>query len=181
MNRPGFLTWLIGNPLSLAALWLFTAFLAYAWYAWQAPVLFPIVVGVIALAAINASEHLGEYRQWKREWDSMGGDGPSLTRALVRSRGVRVVIGGAVWCAMAYGALVAGKQPETQAAAGLFWLGTLGLIVVSIYRLIRRRRARPKPQEIRDVPVTLCLAVPQRSPEPREAYAALPEYCRFLP
>ncbi|MBI1262763.1 MAG: hypothetical protein GC184_13675 [Rhizobiales bacterium] len=181
MNRPGFLTWLIGNPLSLIGMWLLTAFLAYAWYAWQAPVLFPIVAAVVALSSLNANEHLGEYRQWKREWQAVGGEGgASVINALFRSRVVRFVVGGIIWCAFAYAAITAGNQQGMQAVAGLFWLGTMGLIARRIYRFARRNRAKPKPQEIRDVPVTQCLPVSQQSPGLAQALAALPDYCPMV-
>ena len=178
MNRPSLFTYLIGNPLSLLALWLVTAYLAYQWYGAQVPVIFPIMTGIAAIAASNAYQRLDKYRLWKREWETMNGGPSSHSRAsIMRKPGVRIVLGLAIWCAMAYGALTLGNQPGTQVAAGLFWVATLVLIVGSLYRLARRKRATPKQAEIRDVPVTVCLKTPQQSPSLNQAFASLPEYC----
>lgn len=180
MNRPSPFTYLVGNPISLIGVWLFTAFLAYQWYANGGPGLLPIITGIAAISASNAYQRLDKYRLWKREWEAMNGvvTTGTLTGDFMRTTGFKVVVGGAIWCAFAYGALTIGKQPGGQAVAGLFWIGTLLLAGSAVYRLIRRNRpASPKAQEIRDIPVTQCLRAPSQSPNLQQAFASLPEYC----
>jgi hypothetical protein len=183
MNRPSPFTYLIGNPITLIGAWLLTAFLAYQWYANGGPGILPIITGIAAISASNAYARIDKYRLWKREWEAMNGVATTgtMTGDLMRTTGFRVVIGGAIWCLFAYGALTIGKQPGGQTAAGLFWIATLVMIVGGLYRLIRRKRAAaPKQSAIRDVPVTQCLRAPMQAPDLRQAYAALPEYCAPL-
>ncbi len=183
MNRPSAFTYFIGNPISLIGVWLLTAFLAYQWYANGGPGILPIITGIAAISASNAYQRIDKYRLWKREWEAMNGVATTgtMTGDLMRTTAFRVVVGGAIWCAFAYGALTIGNQPGGKAAAGLFWLGTLVLIVGGLYRLVRRNRAAaPKQAAIRDVPVTQCLRAPMQSPSLQQAFASLPEYCRPL-
>ncbi|MGH6871250.1 MAG: hypothetical protein ACREHE_07075 [Rhizomicrobium sp.] len=183
MNRPSPFTYLIGNPLSLIGAWLLTAFLSYQWYANGGPGILPIITGIAAISASNAYARIDKYRLWKREWEAMNGvvTTGTVTGDLMQKPGFRFVIGGAIWCVFAYGALTIGNQPGGQTAAGLFWVGTLVLILGGLYRLVRRNRApaAAKKAEIRDVPVTLCVK-PQQSPSVSQAFAALPEYCAPL-
>lgn len=180
MNRPSAFTYFIGNPISLIGVWLLTAVLAYQWYANGGPGILPIITGIAAISASNAYQRIDKYRLWKREWEAMNGVATTgtMTGDLMRTTGFRVIVGGAIWCAFAYGALTIGNQPGGQVAAGLFWIGTLVMIVGGLYRLVRRNRApTPKQAAIRDVPVTLCLKPAQQSPNLNQAFAALPEYC----
>jgi hypothetical protein len=182
MNRPSPFTYLIGNPLSLIGAWLLTAFLSYQWYANGGPGILPIITGIAAISASNAYARIDKYRLWKREWDAMNGvvTTGTVTGDLMQTTGFRVVVGGAIWCVFAYGALTIGNQPGGQIAAGLFWIGTLVMMGGGLYRLARRNKAKaPKAQQIRDVPVTLCVK-PQQSPSVSQAFAALPEYCAPL-
>jgi hypothetical protein len=180
MNRPSPFTYLIGNPISLIGAWLLTAFLAYQWYANGGPGILPIITGIAAISASNAYARIDKYRLWKREWEAMNGVATTgtITGDLMQKPAFRFVIGGAIWCVFAYGALTIGNRPGGQAAAGLFWIATLVMIAGGLYRLFRRKRAAaPKQAAIRDVPVTQCLRAPMLGPDLRQAYAALPEYC----
>jgi hypothetical protein len=183
MNRPSAFTYLIGNPISLIGAWLLTAFLAYQWYANGGPVILPIITGLAALSASNAYARIDKYRLWKREWDAMNGvvTTGTMTGDLMQTKGFRFIVGGAIWCVFAYFALTIGYQPGSQWAAGLFWLGTLVMVVGNIYNFFKRKRAAsPKQAAIRDVPVTQCLRVPAQSPTLQQGYASLPEYCAPL-
>ena len=180
MNRPSPFTYLIGNPISLIGAWLITAMLAYQWYAKGGPGILPIITGIAALSASNAYSRIDKYRLWKREWEAMNGVATTgtVTGDLMRTSGFKIIAGSVIWCAFAYGALTIGKEPGGQAAAGLFWIGTLVLIVGWLYRRGRRKTATtPKEAAIRDVPVIQCLRVPMQSPALQQTYAALPEYC----
>jgi len=180
MNRPSPFTFLLGNPVSLLAFWLLTAFLAYQWYANGASGLLPIIVGIGALSASNAYRRVEAYRLWKREWDAMDGkpaSKPWLTGVL-RGTMMKIIVGGGIWCAFAYAALKASNQPGMQIVAGMFWLGTLLLVGGGIYRLVRRGSpTKAKAEAMRDVPVTQCLRTPTQSPDLEHAFAALPDYC----
>jgi hypothetical protein len=183
MNRPSAFTYLIGNPISLIGAWLLTAFLAYQWYANGGPGILPIITGLAALSASNAYARIDKYRLWKREWEAMNGVSTTgtMTGDLMRTKGFRFIVGGAIWCVFAYGALTIGNQPGSQWVAGLFWLGTLAMIGGGIYNLIKRKRvAAPKQVAIRDIPVGQCLRVPMQSPNLQQSYASLPEYCAPL-
>lgn len=180
MNRPGAFTYLIGNPISLIGLWLLTAFLAYEWYSVQGPVILPIITGIAGLSAVNAYQRIDKYRLWKREWEAMNGvmTTGSLTGDLMQSTAFKVVVGGAIWCAGAYGALTLGSQPGMQVVSALFWIGTLIMIGGNVYRRAQRRKAAmPKPQAVRDVAVTQCVRAPTQSPSVQQAFASLPQYC----
>jgi len=182
VNRPSLFTYIIGSPISLLAVWLLTAFLAYQWYANGGPGVLPIITGITAIAASNAYQRIDSYRLWKREWDAMNGVTATgtVTGDLMRKAGFRLLVGGAIWCAFAYAALTVGT-PTGRAVAGLFWIGTLLLIATGIYRLIRRvLPARSKANNVRDVPVTQCLKAPTQSPSVQQTLTELPDYCRPL-
>ncbi len=90
------------------------------------------------------------------------------------SQAFRFIVGGAIWCLFAYGALTTGNQ----VVAGMFWVGTLILVGGGLYRMSQRNKATaPKPRENRDVPVTLCMRATSQSPSVQQAFAALPAYC----
>lgn len=56
---------------------------------------------------------------WKREWEAMNGVATTgtVTGDFMRTTAFRVVVGGAIWCVFAYGALTIGNQPEGTRAA----------------------------------------------------------------
>lgn len=182
MNRPGPFTYFIGNPISVLALFALTAWLAYQWYSGAASGFLPLVTGGVALAANNARERLEKYRQWNREWDSMGGARSSNPLgAVLRNPNAKPMIGVALWLIFAFGLIAMADSPEKRVAIVLFALGTLVLIGGALYRLARRNRvSSTKAKEVGDLPVTQCMRTPSQSPSVQQAFAALPPYCRSL-
>ncbi|MEI9990124.1 MAG: hypothetical protein WDM86_08805 [Rhizomicrobium sp.] len=181
MNRPAIFNYIIGNPISLIALWVLTAFLTYRWYALSGPVLLPIITGLGALAASNAAQRIGKYRDWKRDWDAMNGIAPAPAGAFLRTPAVRLFVGVPLWCLFAYGAVTMTNTLGGRVAAALFWLGSLLIVGGWIVQGLRRRHARaPKVRQVRDVLVTQCLRAPIRSPALQRAHASIPDYCADL-
>jgi hypothetical protein len=180
MKRPGPIVYLFGNPLSLVVLAIAAIYFIYEWWASQGS---PIVAFLAFLAAgygAGASEQLRKYHDWKREWEAMEGrrPGDSLFARVMAHPATRALVIVPIWCVFAYLVLTGGNEPTMRLAAGLFWLATLVMVVAVIVRLVRRRR--PRKPTMRDVPVTVCVSVPHRSPTPSEARAALPAYCQRL-
>lgn len=183
MNRPSAFTYLIGNPLSLIALWLLAAFAGYRWYTGDAGIIWPVIATLAAISAWNANGRLNKYRLWKREWEAMNGvvTTGTIIGDLIQRPAVRAVIGGATWLAMAYGALTLANQPGMKVATGLFWLGSLFLICAIAYRSMKRRRTRAETtRQVGDVPVTVCLTPPRLSPSSQQAMSLIPDYCKRL-
>jgi hypothetical protein len=181
MRRPGALVFLFGNPLSAFALLCAACYCGYAWWTGQMQTLPALVVVLAACYAFRASDQYQSYRDWKREWEAMEGHVPSQRLARIFRRGGPLHIFAAV-CAWSVGAvLILAKQdqPFWQIPAASFWLATALMVVVAIYRAIRRSRARRAPK-IQDVPVTVCLSVPRWSPEAKRAFGDLPEYCKSI-
>lgn len=180
MNRPGLLNFIIGHPVVVLALWLLTAYFGYEWYVGNTPVVPMILAGLVAISAANANSRVQAYRDWKREWDAMEGRPPSqpLGLTLLRSRTLRIVLGIAIWCLFACGALTAPHQPGAALAVGAFWLATALMVGNGLYRFVRRRpKAAAVASDVRDVPVTQCLKASSGSADLDRAFAALPEYC----
>lgn len=179
MRRPGALVFLFGNPLIAFALLCAACYCGYAWWTGQMQTLPALVVVLAACYAFRASDQYQSYRQWKREWDAMEGRAPSqrLVRTFRRGGPLHIFVGICAWCVCAV--LILGKQnqPFWQVPAASFWLATALMILVAIYRAVRRSRARRAPK-IRDVPVSVCLSVPHRSTAAEKAFSDLPEYCR---
>jgi hypothetical protein len=179
MKRPSGFTYVVGNPVSVIALALGAAYLAYQWWNGGSPAI-ALAAFIAAAYAMGANSRLQKYNDWKREWEAMEGKRPSqrTARRVLNSVAVRVAIGLPLWCAFAYLALTSGNDPTMRAARALFLLATLVMAVGFAYRLMRRRR--PRANASRDVPVTLCVAPPRQSPDLAQAYAALPVYCRAI-
>jgi len=180
MNRPSAFTYLIGNPLSLIALWLLAALAGYRWYAGDAEIIWPVIAALAAISAANANGRLNKYRLWKRDWEAMNGvvtTGTIIGDLMLRPV-FRVVAGGAIWLAMAYGALTLASQPGMKVATALFWLGTLLLVCAGAFRWARLRwTGARQTRRVGDVLVAVCVAIPRQSPTTKQAFGQLPDYC----
>jgi hypothetical protein len=178
MKRPGFLTYLFGNPLSAFALLLAMIYFVHEWWSAAGSGGLAFIAFLAAGYAMGASDKLQKYQQWKHEWDAMESkrSGQNLARFYPA---LRMVVGMAVWCFFAYLALAQSAQPGVQLGADIFWLVTAVIVGAGIFRWIRRQR-NARPGVARDVPATQCLSVPRQSPTPAEAFAVLPSYCAAL-
>jgi hypothetical protein len=173
MKRPPAAVMFFGHPAITLAVALAFLWVAYLWLQAEAS-------GVAALAALIAAGSCGkandryrEYRQWKREWDLMGG---KPTAAPTGGPKLKLLLGLLAWCLLAAAALDAMAEPQTRWLAMLFWGATaLGLL----NRLLLWRKSRP-PARAREAAVSVCLRKPGRSPSFAEARSALPDYCQRL-
>ncbi len=181
MRRPGALVFLFGNPLIAFALLCAGCYCGYAWWTGQMQTLPAFVVILAACYAFRASDQYQAYRDWKREWDAMEGRVPSRRLARVFRRGgpLHIVAAVCAWCVCAALILAKQDQPFWQIPADSFWLATALMILVALYRAVRNWRVR-SPAKIEDVPVTVCLSVPRRSPAASQLFGALPAYCARL-
>jgi hypothetical protein len=173
MNRPGFTTYLFGNPFSALALAALAACLAYLGFtqtgAW--PLL--VVALVIASGAGRAYQRIQKYQAWKREWDGLS-DRPTSSR-LRLSGPVKILAGLALWGVFAYAAMSA-HGASGALFSTLFWLGT---VVIAGGWFLKRRNA-VKPRAKGEAAVTVCPSVPRNSPSLQQAYSGLPGYCVAL-
>ncbi len=179
MKRPGPLVFLLGNPVSVTLISIFALYCAYEWWIGQAVPVVVIVAFIAAAFAGRLNNAYEKYRRWKREWDAMEGRAPArgASQLLGRSGPIRIVLGLSVWAMWGYFTITDQKQPALLVA--LFWLTTLALVIAGVYRLLRRGKS-PRRAASRDVAVTQCVSLPRQSPGVRQAFAALPEYCRPL-
>jgi hypothetical protein len=175
MKRPGFLTYLFGNPLSAFALLLAMIYFVYEWWSAAGSGGLAFIAFLAAGYAMGASDKLQKYQQWKREWDAM--EGKRARQSLAHFYpALRIIVGLAVWCFFAYLALAQTAQPGMQLGADLFWLATLVIIGAGVFWWLWRRRGS-RPAAVRDVPVTQCLPLPGQSTTPTPVFDALPKYC----
>jgi hypothetical protein len=179
MNPPSATSYLIGNPLSAAAIFLGTLYAAYQF--WMFPELMPWPVPLVGLMASSkawhANRYLLAYKAWKREWDTMGGVAPPVLRRGVHN--IRAVIVG-VCCAASYGYF----EPQTSDEyAQACMLALSGMVVLfMLVEIIRKVKNRPKAQAKADPPViaSVCLPVPRSSALAARIPPALPDYCQAL-
>lgn len=184
MNRPGLVTYLLGNVVSFFALFDLVLFLAYEWWAVHTSPAPAILAGLAFVWSMGAREKIENYRHWKREWDAMEGrPPPQPLMARIRANPVlRFSIGLPLWFGMAYLVWHA-NDPVREVGIAFFSFATVLMIGSPVYARIRQRKqvaAVRREEELKDLPVMLCLRAPQQSPSVQQAYAALPGYCAAL-
>jgi len=173
MKRPPAATMFFGHPAIVLAMGGAFLWVAYLWLRGEAGGAGALALLVAAVACAKANDRRQHYRQWKREWDIMGG---KLPVGRISFATLKVGIAILCWVAMAVAALEWMDDPDRRWLAVLFWCATgLGLL----NRLLQWRKSR-KPARLREAPVSLCLRAPLRSPSLADARAALPDYCRTL-
>lgn len=170
MKPPRAINWVIGNAVVVVIVGLIAMFAAYQWLALGGSPLPFVAMAFVGGITANAYDRVRRYQVWKQEWDSMSGKTPWRGPSLSAVRKVAAVAG---WGVGAWGAITYASEPGYAIPVALFWLGTLVMIVAGIVRLFRRG-ARPS----RDAVVTVCLGKPARSPDLKQAYASIPDYCR---
>jgi hypothetical protein len=179
MRRPGLVTYALGNPVSVVGLSGAACFCIYEWWTGQGAGLLALVVALVAISSVNASERLSTYGQWKREWQAMGGETP---RSFVSPRAFRVLhitVVAVIWVGAALVVLTEQREPGMQIPAAMFWLATVIAAIAGIRKMLRRGK-RSAPQRAKDVPVTLCVRIPAHSTTLNAAFANLPDYCLTL-
>jgi hypothetical protein len=180
VKRPGPLVFAFGHPLSVTLLALIAVYCIYEWWRGEIAPTGAVIAFFAAAYAGHVNKTYERYRVWKREWDIMEGRAPtSATRVLARRGPLRIALGVVVWGAWGYVAITDANAPGMQIPAACFWLATLALLVVGIFRLLRLRKSRRQIAS-RDVAVTVCLEIPRQSPTLDQARSALPRYCAAL-
>jgi membrane protein implicated in regulation of membrane protease activity len=175
MKRPGAFTYLVGNPLSALAILGFAGFLVYQWWIGQSSYAALMVAVVLTGVAMNANQQIADFNSWKRSWDAMGGIAPGR-----RWTWLRKPLAGLIWLGGAYGATkLDPHRPETQFAITAYAIGSALIVVIMLYRL-GRRWVRRRPRRQKEVPVSIALRVPRRSPGPQQFYKGVPVYCAKL-
>lgn len=174
MTKPGFLSYLIGNPVSALIITLGAMYLTYQAAMGAASWVVAIIAIIVALWAGKAYERVEKYRLWKLEWDAMGGQ--VRAPGVPNIPGLRLGLGLVAWALGAFGVLSLAGQPGMEIPVFLFWLATGLMVVVAIYRLFKRSGKR----KARDVTVSWCLPAARNANEAQQAYGQLPDYCHAL-
>lgn len=176
MNRPGILTRLIGHPIGTLAMMGGGGLAIYQWWIGQAGDLVPVIAVLAISTAANAHSRVSEYKNWKRAWDAMGGQGsPPARPGIWRTLGGLIVLG-----VLAYGLAVADyRDPAIRVTGALFVVGSLGLFGLALTRW-RRKRSAASGRRQPDTVVAISLPVPRASPGGKQLYQNLPDYCSRL-
>ena len=169
MTPPGLKTQLLANPAVILGSWGTGAWLVYQWTQDQVAWPFVVMIGVFVSSVMKAEERVRAYRQWKREWDSLGNTTPR--------RRAHPLIGLALGLLLtAFIAAPATMRPAML--AGAFVAALVFLILFLCLRMVRAiRRRRSAKAEI----VAICVGAPvMRVPTLQQAFAALPDHCKRL-
>jgi len=180
MNRPPLTTYLIGNPLVASTAVIAFGISLYRWWHGQFSGGATFVIFILTCSAMQASQRLNDYRNWKRSWDALDG----ASRAPAKRRPVLKALLLAGLILLAVGVLSQYPQtPATQTALGGLVIALLVLLAYGLFHLlcsairrIRRRRSTPKPH-----PVAICVTQPLLAlPTLTRAYECLPDHCAEL-
>lgn len=173
MNRPNFFHYIVGNPLSTMAAIGFSGYLIYRWWTGQADGGVVVIAVFVFGTAMNSNQKVTDYGNWKRSWNAMGGtSGWIRWRWLKKPAAVLIWVGGAFALTQ-----LDPRQPQTQLAIAGYTMASALLVIVLLYRLVRRWWRR-RPRKI--VPVAISLPVPRQSPGPKQFDRDVPEYCYRL-
>jgi hypothetical protein len=179
MTRPGLFTYLFGNPFSY-----FGSLGLLAYFLYQAAMVngeygAVIWTSILAARCWHCASKVQAYGRWKREWAMATGNGRKPLLAAM-SPAARSVVALGLWFGMA-AFTIATVGPEYRTLANdWFWVGNGGIGLVVIGKLVGRwitQRQRPssKPFDVR-----VCLPKPMFSPDFRQSYSQLPDYCRNI-
>jgi len=180
MTRPGLFAYLCGNPVaSLGSLgsvgW--TIYLAYLGRLSYVPV---VVAAVVAAHCWRCASQVQAYQRWRREWDTMNGTGKP--GRVLATAWVRYLAAGALWLVVPH-MIIANIDPPLHAfAEGWYWFCNVVLAGYLLFKVLRRNGAKApraakaaKPFDVR-----VCVPKPRHSPDYRDTYDQLPDYCRRI-
>jgi hypothetical protein len=174
MKRPPFRDYVTGNPITALGLLGFTGLFGYHSWLGNAPPWIVVVLLLMLAASSAASARISKFKAWEREWNATSGVAPRASQ-FARMPALRNIFGLGVWVVLGVASVSAGSDPAMALPVAGYWLATAAMIVWGLFTAVRRKS--PPASQFRDVAVSVCIAKPARSPEVREAYAALPEYC----
>jgi hypothetical protein len=177
MRRPNLSTRLFGHPIILVSVLLIGGWLIYEWWRGNADILVAIGAGLAITTCANAHQRRDDYLNWKRAWDAMGGDAPPP-----RVRRPRPIVGLILWLliGVALFSLVKPNDQTTQLA--LIGYGLVGVVLIArTFQLYWRQRSVAEPRRAAKAqPVSIALPIPKQSPDTRQLFQALPDYCGRL-
>lgn len=187
MNRPGFKTYLIGNPVSCLAIVGGCFYVIYRWFTDQAAIGWPVpvIAAFVAMWALDAASKIAQYRSWKQAWDSMGGEAPAPRSGNgLRAARLAILLAAYVGLGLVLADPRIGSDDTRKLVALLFGIMTLAFSVAGIRWVVKRTRSSNTGTATgypgKDHTVTQCLPTAQHPPTPLEAVDRLPGYCRVL-
>lgn len=176
MKRPALIYFIVGHPLVLICNGLATVVSLYRFVDGQFSELAAVTFCVAMAYSCKAFGRVYDYRAWRREWDSVGGDAPP--KRPVPWRTFRKVLGfiglvAAFWYCYE-------RHAEDLHATLLVFL-VLWVIAASIYWLVHtvhRRRSAHNMEAGKHAVVTISVARPWIEASPLQvAYQRLPPHC----
>lgn len=180
MRKPRTLTYLFGNPITVLAAIGATAFLGYRAWNGELAALPAVIAFLVACQSMRSTDQLQKYNEWKREWEAMEGKLPNARGPrFALTPAIRFAIAIAAWCVGAYGMFTVplGDDLMAKLAMASFWLGSLLMVGVLIYRALPKRTRATTVAKSPDPIVSVCLAPPKSSPSIPDAFRQLPTYC----
>ncbi len=183
MRKPAALVYLLGNPATVLVAIGATIFFGYQWWNSEGSPLPAVIAFLVACQSMRSSDQLQKYNEWKREWEAMESKAPNARRLrLALTPAIRLAIALAAWCVGAYGMFTVplGDDLMAKLAMASFWLGSLLMVGVLIYRALPKRTRATTVAKSPDPIVSVCLAPPKSSPAVPGAYRQLPAYCRTV-
>ncbi len=177
MSRPSLLTYLIGNVASLVAVFGLMVWSIHAAFVGQVEWWVALVAIIATGMSVNAGNRITEYQNWKHDWDAMSGAPPKRSP---RIPGLKQIVGVAILCVGAWGAVTYGGQPGMEIPVALFWVGGAFAVGRGLYVLAQRGRSKAKAAASRDVAVAVLLPIPRQSPDAVGSITQLPGYCGAL-
>ena len=178
MNKPSAFTMFYGHILTVTALGALTFYLGWQWVTVDADVGWLCIPAFLATISSRTAYHKARnYQLWKREWDGMGGSAPGVRLSSTASRRI---VGGLAWLAMACVTIAVSDDPSAATGVGLFWLASIGALVIAIIRWLLRAATGGAQRGGKHLAVRVCLPVARQSATLEQAYQAMPDHCRGL-
>ena len=168
MMRPSNSTLVIGYPVVTGSLLLLDGVFGFETIIGNAPAWVGIVALFCAAGLAKASSDAARYRAWRREWDAMDPNAAS------KPKGQPLKIVGVFIIASLWLYAFSTTSSPTQLIAILVAVRLLGIWAVTAWS--KRRRAQPSCEWL----VAQSARRPLPAPSAKDAYAALPDYCRPL-
>lgn len=176
MMKPSPFAMFWGHGLVFAALCLATCWFGYLSFQDSGAILPAIVTLAAGASSKKANDQRRAYHTWQREWEAIGGAPTTGLSRRAKQRVGAVVI----WALMACTALSVADDPSAALGVTLFWWASAAIPAVAMASSIRRALPRVKGDSRKQSAVAVCLRIPSRGNDIRQAYAALPEHCGRL-
>ena len=182
MNKPGFRTRILGNPLVVLLSLAVGGLGLYGWWRdydqWLPGVFGFLLIG----AALKAHDEVAKYEALQRAWDSAGGGGAARRRSPWSNPGMRL---GALIALVVFLAIYLAEnrhEPGYDLALGWLAIGSAGAAIGGIGWTLARRARRPRQRAADDWDYAEIMVARPLLPTPGriEIYETLPDHCRRL-